>query len=211
MWMCLVAQSCPTLCDPMDCSPPGSSVHEDSPSKNPGASCHALLQGIVPTQGLNPGLPHCRQILHHLSHQRSPKVSWHHSYLPRHTNTVSESVSPSVMCNSLQPMDCSPPVSSVHGIIQARILEWVVVPSSRGSSWPGDRTHVSCTGFFTTDPPGNTNVISIPIFLPLSPLISVLLTVEKLIKRVLLKGREIEIKSRKVGLFIVSENRKAED
>ena len=34
--------------------------------------CHALLQGIFPTQGLNPGLPHCKQILHRLSHQRSP-------------------------------------------------------------------------------------------------------------------------------------------
>ena len=40
-------------------------------------------------------------------------------------------------------MDCSPPGSSVHGILQARILEWVTMPSSRGSSWPRDRTHVS--------------------------------------------------------------------
>ena len=45
-------QSCPTLCNTMDCSPPGSSVH-DSPGKNTGASCHALLQGIFPTQRLN--------------------------------------------------------------------------------------------------------------------------------------------------------------
>ena len=40
------------------------------------------------------------------------------------------------------PMDCSPPGSSVHGILQARILEWITMPSSRGSSWPRDRTHV---------------------------------------------------------------------
>ena len=46
-------QSCPTLCDPMDCSPPGSSVSEDSPGKNTGVGCHALLQGIFPAQGLN--------------------------------------------------------------------------------------------------------------------------------------------------------------
>ena len=39
-------------------------------------------------------------------------------------------------------MDCSPPVSSVHGILQARILEWVAIPFSRGSSWPRDRTCV---------------------------------------------------------------------
>ena len=49
-------QSRPTCCDPMDCSPPGSSVHEDSPGKNSGVGCNALLQGIFPTQGLNPRL-----------------------------------------------------------------------------------------------------------------------------------------------------------
>ena len=49
-------QSCPTLCDPMDCSPPGSSVHGDSPGKNTGGGCDALLQGIFPTQGSNPHL-----------------------------------------------------------------------------------------------------------------------------------------------------------
>ena len=50
-----------------------------------------------------------------------------------------------------EPMDCSPPGSSVHGILQARILEWVVMPSSWGSSWPRDQTQVSCIagGFFT--------------------------------------------------------------
>ena len=68
----LVAQSCPALCDPMDCSPPGSCVHGDSPSKNTGMGCQALLQGIFPIQGSNPGLPHCRRILYHLSHQGSP-------------------------------------------------------------------------------------------------------------------------------------------
>ena len=41
-----------------------------------------------------------------------------------------------------KPMDYSPPGSSVHGILQVRILEWVVVPTSRGSSRPGDQTHV---------------------------------------------------------------------
>ena len=72
--LCLVVQSCPTPCDPMDCDLPGSSVHGDSPDKNTGVGCHALLQGIFPTQGSNPGLPHCRQILYHLSHQGSPRT-----------------------------------------------------------------------------------------------------------------------------------------
>ena len=112
-------QSCPTLCDPIDSSPPGSTIPgilqartlewvaisfsnarkwkvkwsrsvmsnpqwpcglqpsrllcpRDFPGKNTGVGCHFLLQEIFPTQGLNPGLPHCRQTLHHLSHQGCP-------------------------------------------------------------------------------------------------------------------------------------------
>ena len=54
------------------------------------------------------------------------------------------------------PIDCSPLVSSVHGILQARILEWVAMSSSRGSSWSRDQTRITCLagGFFTTEPPG---------------------------------------------------------
>ena len=62
--LCLAAQSCPTLYDTMDCSPPGSSVHGDSPGKNTRVGCHSLLQRIFPTQGLNIGPPHCRQIVY---------------------------------------------------------------------------------------------------------------------------------------------------
>ena len=51
-------QSCPTLCDPIDCSLLGSPVHGDSPGKNTGVVCHALLQGIFLTQGSNPRLSH---------------------------------------------------------------------------------------------------------------------------------------------------------
>ena len=57
----VLSQSCPTVCNPMDCSLPGSSVHGDSPGKNTGMGCHAAIQGIFPTQGSNPGLPHCRR------------------------------------------------------------------------------------------------------------------------------------------------------
>ena len=102
--LCLVAYSCPTLCKFMDCSPPGSLVHGESPGKNTAGGCYTFLQGIFPTQGLNPGLPHCRQILYHLSHQGNP-----------------------------------------------RIKEWVAYPFSRGTSWPRNRTGVSCIAgrFFT--------------------------------------------------------------
>ena len=53
-------------------SPPGSSVHGDSPGKNTRVGCHSLLQGIFPIQGSNPGLLHWRWFLYLLSHQRSP-------------------------------------------------------------------------------------------------------------------------------------------
>ena len=72
--LCLAAQSCLIFCDPMDCSLPGSSVYGDSPGKNTGVGCHALLQGIFPTQVSKPGLPHCRWILYKLSHQGSPRT-----------------------------------------------------------------------------------------------------------------------------------------
>ena len=57
------------------------------------------------------------------------------------------------------PMGYSPPGSSIHEILQARILEWVTMPSSRGSSQPRDQTQVSCIAgrFFTTGLPGKTS------------------------------------------------------
>ena len=70
----LVTQSSLTLCDPMDCSLPGSTVHGNSPGKNSGVGCHALLQGIFPTQGSKPGLPHWKQILYCLSHKGRPLI-----------------------------------------------------------------------------------------------------------------------------------------
>ena len=67
----LVAQSCLTLCDSLDCISPGSSVLGILQARILDGS-HALLQEILLTQELNPGLLCCRQILYHLSHQRSP-------------------------------------------------------------------------------------------------------------------------------------------
>ena len=69
--LCLVTQLYPTLRDPMDRSPPGPSVHGDSLGKSARVSGLSLLQEIFPTQGLNPDLPPCRQILYHLSYQGS--------------------------------------------------------------------------------------------------------------------------------------------
>ena len=99
--ICLVVQLCLSVCNPMDCSPPGSSVCGNSPGNSTRVGCHALL----PTQWSYPGLPYCRWILYHLSHQGRP---W--------------------------------------------ILEWVAYPFSRGTSWPRNRTGVSCIAgrFFTS-------------------------------------------------------------
>ena len=66
---------------PVDYSPRGSSVHGIFPGENTGVGCHFLLRGIFPTQGSNPGLLYCRQILHHQSHQGSPIISYSTLYL----------------------------------------------------------------------------------------------------------------------------------
>ena len=73
----LVAQLCPALFNPMDCSPTGSSVHGNSPGKNTGVGSHSFFKGIFPTQGLNLSLLHCRRILYWLSHQGSPECYAH--------------------------------------------------------------------------------------------------------------------------------------
>ena len=114
----------------------------DSPGKNTRVGCCALFQGIFPTQGSNPNL---LNLLH-----------WQVGSLP---------LVPLGMANSLQscltlcdPMNCSPPGSSVYGIFQPRILEWIAMTSSKGSPQSTDQTcvtSVSCVsciagGFFTT-------------------------------------------------------------
>ena len=104
----------------------------DFPGKDTGVGCHFLLQGIFPTQGSNPGLLHCRQILYLLSHRES------------------ESESPSVVSDSLPAIDYI--VYGILQVLQAKILEWVAFPFSRVSSQPRDRTQVShvAVGFFTS-------------------------------------------------------------
>ena len=61
-----ITQLCLTLCDPMD--------YASHTGQNTGVGNHSLLQGIFPTQGLDPDLPHCRQILQQLSHQGNARI-----------------------------------------------------------------------------------------------------------------------------------------
>ena len=127
-----VAQLCLTIYDPMDYSPPGCSIYGTLQATPSGVGCHFLLQGIFLIQGSNPGVLHCRWTLYHLSHQGSP-------------SEVKVAQSCPTLCD---PMDCI-----VHvWILQARILEWVVFPFSRGSSQPRGQSQVShiAGGFFTS-------------------------------------------------------------
>ena len=137
----LVAQSCPILCNPMDCSLPGSSVHGIFQARILGWVAISFSRGIFLTRRSNPGLPHYRQTPYPLSHQGSPKKVKVKALIVQSRPTL---------CNH---MDCSLPGSSVHGILQARILKWV--PFSRGFSQPRDQTQVSCIAgrFFTSWPP----------------------------------------------------------
>ena len=66
------------------------------------------------------------------------------------------------MSDSCDPMDCSLSASSAHGISQARVLEWVAISFSSGSSRPRDQTHISCIAgeFFTEKPLGKPPLYS---------------------------------------------------
>ena len=172
-----------TLCDPTDYSPPGYSVHGDSPGKNTGVGCHALLQGIFLIQGLNlhilclshwqagslplvpPGNPLdsiyvnfqirvpyiycccCCQVASVVSDSVRPH-KWQPTMLPHPWDSPGKNTG--VGCHFLlqcmkvkiesevaqscptlsDPVDCSRPGSSVHGIFQARVLEWGAIAFS---------------------------------------------------------------------------------
>ena len=85
-----------------------------------------------------------KYIITHLLRLITPSVDEGVEDLKLSKTTVTPQLCPT-LCD---PMDCSPPGSSLHGILQAKILEWVALPSSRGSSQPRDWTQISYIGFF---------------------------------------------------------------
>ena len=143
----------------------------NSPGQNTGVGSLSFLQGIFPAQGLNPGLPHCRWILYQLSHKGSPEWSWAYPHYPESGTTKilfhedrgwilgkGGDRRDCLPAQSLQsclalcdPMECSLPGSSVHGILQVRILEWVAISFLRGSSSPKYPTHVFCVSCMAGD------------------------------------------------------------
>ena len=112
--------------------------------KNTGVGSLSLLQQIFLTQELHWGLLHCRWILYQLSYQGSPIIVLGFPQILRWSTWQIPILSMCVCCvlvtqsclTLCDPMDCSPPGSSAHGILQGRILEWLAIPFSRGSSWP---------------------------------------------------------------------------
>ena len=129
-------QSCQILCNTVDCGPPGSSVHGDSPGKNIRVGCHAPLRGMFPAQVSNPVLPHCRWILYCLSHEGCLEYcSGEPIASPGDlSNPVIEPSSPTLQADSLlsEPWGCP------------WILEWGAHPFSRGSSQSRNWIKVSC-------------------------------------------------------------------
>ena len=111
----------------------------DSPGKNTGVGCHFLLQEILLTQESNPGLLCCKKILYCLSHQRSPYHS-HSQILSQKRMCVLSGFSYVQLCDH------------IHGILQARIQEWVAVPFSMGSSQP--RSPILQVNSLLSEPPG---------------------------------------------------------
>ena len=97
-------------------------------------------------------------------------------------------------------MDFILPDNSVHGILQARILEWVAVPFSRGSSQPRDQTKVSCTAgkFFTTEPPGKLNLWT-QVLLLLLLFLHFIVEVTKTKRPTVKQALEAELKPKSLG------------
>ena len=115
----------------MDCMEPARRLCSwDFPGKSGGEGYHFLFQGTFLTEESNPGIMQADSLLTELWGKPQP-YAW------------SEVKSLSCVQLFATPMDCSPPGSSVHGIFQARILEWVAISFSRGSSQPRDQTRVS--------------------------------------------------------------------
>ena len=126
----------------------------------------------LPRPGIEPLPPHCRVNFYPLNHQGSPHICFI-------TMPVKGKELVAQLCLTLSdPVDCSPPGSSVHGILQARILEWVAVPFSRGSSQPRDRTWVShIAGRFFTLWDTREAPILIPVSIPTSISIHVMIII----------------------------------
>ena len=126
----------------------------DSPGKNTGVGCHFLLQCMkvkreseVAPSRLTLATPWTSAYQAPLSMGFSRQEYWSGVPLPSPVHEREKwEWSCSVMPTLSDPMDFSLPGSSVHGICQAKILEWVAISFSRESSWPRDWTHVSCIG-----------------------------------------------------------------
>ena len=131
----------------------------NSPGQNTGVDSLSLLQGIFPTQGSNPGFPHCRGILYQLSHQGNLRILGWVAYpfssgssWPRNRTGVSciaggfyqliyqGNSKVKVKVAQLCPALCDPMDHTVHAIFQARLLDWEAFPFSRGSFQPRDWT-----------------------------------------------------------------------
>ena len=165
-------QSCPTLCDPVDCDLTSFSVRRFLQARIlesigqywlsyllehyifccpgcqlpwvPGASRTPETQQVAPFPGANPSSPAQPQEQtsmddSHAEVEIKPQLKPRGSVAKEgRKGKVAQS------CPTLcDPMDCSLPGFSVHGIFQVRVLEWVAISFSRGSSWPRDRTQVS--------------------------------------------------------------------
>ena len=160
----LVVQLCLTLCDPTDCSPPGSSPW-NSPGKNIGVGCIPFFRGSfqprenLPPNGRNYLILRSTEALtywslrindvtppYYLTINQSENCLWADP-MPWDAKCLAEihwgiqafwalkwSESCSAMSNSYYPMDCTLPDSLAHGVLQARILEWVAILVSRESS-----------------------------------------------------------------------------
>ena len=120
-----LVQLCPTLCNLMDCSPPGSSVPGDSPGKKTGLGCHTLLHGIFPTQGSNPGFPHFRWILYHLA-TREAHEYWGGQPFPSSGDLPNPGIKTRSLAFQVDSLPGKPPGKPKStGVVSLSLLQWI--------------------------------------------------------------------------------------
>ena len=138
----MLSQSCPTLRNCMDCGPPGSSIH--------GILQARILEWVAMPSTRGSSRPEEQTCVSYVP-CTGRQVLCYLGSLIYICSGSSSGVSHSAILTLCDPLNCSPPGSSVHGILQARVREWVAIPFSRGSSQPRDQIWVSriARRFFT--------------------------------------------------------------
>ena len=140
-WVSLLSASATTPGTPLPQGPATQAAYLSLNPKCSPARLYSILSKLVPLFSMS-----TKPLAFHLTNSCASLMTLLRSHLGHECMRAESLQSCPTLCN---PMDCRPPGSSVHRTLQARILEWVAMPSSRGPSWPRERMSPSSAGKFS--------------------------------------------------------------